>query len=98
MKSNKRRHFSRNRVAEMTVDCVAHHFSQFLDGFSLRGDGVSHRGGNISAIGFILLNFKNDFAHNQTLFCRVIPSKSEQQQDTNCTNWHELMGRIRVDS
>jgi hypothetical protein len=45
---------------------------------------VSRRSGNISAISFILLNFKNDFAHNETLFCPVIPSKSEQQQRRIC--------------
>jgi hypothetical protein len=42
----------------------------------LSGNGVSYCGSNISTVVFIFVNFKNDFAHEEMLFCSVIPSKS----------------------
>ena len=74
MKPDERRHFSRNTVAEVATHRIAHHFAQFLNGFALRGDGVSKSGGHVAAIRFIFLNFKNDFAHKKTL-CRPAISR-----------------------
>ena len=51
----------------MTAHRVAHHFAQFFDGVALRGDGVSKSGGDIAAVRFVFLNFKNDFAHGKKL-------------------------------
>jgi len=68
MKPNERRHFSGNTVAEVATHRITHHFAQFLNGFTLRGNRVSQSGGNITAVRFIFLNFKNDFAHRKTLF------------------------------
>jgi hypothetical protein len=78
MKSNERRHISGDTVTEVATDCVAYHFAQFFNGFGLRRNGVSYSSSNISAIAFILLNFKNDFAHYKTLVGPITPSKSEQ--------------------
>jgi len=78
MKPDDGRHFSRNTVAKMTAHRVAHHLVQFFDGIALRGDGVSKSGGDIAAVCFVFLNFKNDFAHGKTLFRPAISRKLEQ--------------------
>jgi len=75
MQPDDRRHFSRNTVAKVTTHGFAYHFTQFLNCVPLCSDGVSKSGGNITALGFILLNLKNDFAHEKTLFR---PAKSRK--------------------
>jgi hypothetical protein len=83
MKSNERRHFSRNTVAKVTTNRVSHHFPQLLEGLGLGSNSVAQSGGNVPTVGFIFVNFKDDFAHkgNAILF-----SSSKQ---VRCTNRRE---------
>src|SRR5208282_1546664 len=75
MKSNDGRHGSGDTIAEMTTHRVAHHLVQFFNRFALRGNRVSQRGGNVTAVHFIFLNFKNDFAHHEMLLRSAIICK-----------------------
>lgn len=75
MKSNHGRHRPGNTVAEVAAHGVAHHLVQFLNRLGLRGNGMAQSGGDITAVRFILLNFKNDFAHGNILSGLFAPGK-----------------------
>ena len=75
MQSDNRRHFSRNTITEVATYRVTYHLTQFCNGVALRSDGMSKRGGDVTAINFIFLNFKNDFAHKTILLNSTISRK-----------------------
>jgi hypothetical protein len=76
VQTNDLRHGSRNAVAEVTVDGVLHHGAKLFKRVALRDDAVPQRGGDISAIGFVLLNFENDLAHGARLTAWAPSGKS----------------------
>ena len=54
---------------------IAHHFPQFLDGFSLGGDGVTESRGDKTAIDLVFAHFKDDLAHGDS----ITPKQSVMQ-------------------
>ncbi len=63
MKADDTGHIARSTVPKVAMDCVTHHLAQFFRRFRLCSDGVPESRGDITAIGFIFPDFKNDFAH-----------------------------------
>ena len=50
-----------HRLIKVTFDCFPYVSAQLSDGFGLCVDAVSEGAGRISAIDFVLCNFKDDF-------------------------------------
>ena len=65
VQANDFRHRAGSAIPEVAMHGIAHHFPQFLDGFSLGGDGVTESRGDKTAIVFVY--FKDDLAHGDTI-------------------------------
>jgi len=67
VQANDVRHRAGSAVSKMATHRIAHHLTQFLDGFALSGDGVTERGGDITAFHLVFAHFKDDLTHKESI-------------------------------
>jgi len=75
MKANDRRCRSDRTISKMAADRISHHLAQLLQGITLRGDRVTERSSDVTAIRFIVPNFEDDLAHWKKLLLRYAMGK-----------------------